>query len=222
MLSCRYAKSLNLDIWNEPEHCGSFQFADGSYQKTLGQVHTFWTFASGERIPITFEVLENCCSDIIIGEDILWDYNVFEAHSSSIISVLGTDEQPHLAPFGYEQGWQNLFGFKSKAKSTVPEKQNLDTYTKSATDRVVLSPSVLSQQAEERRRHLWWYKYGIDGAKASAEEQNAERARRDRYNELSQQKPLPLIKTAPTPPRPSDPGATQKRGIVAWLRQKRS
>lgn len=51
-------------------------FADGSFQRTIGQMKTYWTFSSGQRIPITFEVLENCCADVVIGESILYDHHV--------------------------------------------------------------------------------------------------------------------------------------------------
>ena len=121
----RYAIDHSLEICNKPEDCGYLQFADGTYQETVGRVHTYWTFKSGERIPITFEVLENCCSDLIIGDDILWDHNVFEVYASSIIanassiianasSIIARPEEcePYsLAPFGWLNGWQKkVFG----------------------------------------------------------------------------------------------------------------
>ncbi|KAL8954647.1 MAG: hypothetical protein Q9193_007157, partial [Seirophora villosa] len=81
------------------------QFADGTCQETVGQVETYWTFETGERIPVTFEVLENCCSDVIIGDDILYDFNVFEDHANSIIDIEPESDIPQLAPFGIPKKW---------------------------------------------------------------------------------------------------------------------
>ena len=71
---------------------------------------------SGKRISITFEVLENCCSDIIIGEDILWHNDVFNAHSSSIISTVEESEEFFLAPFAFMRKRQEKRFGKATAK----------------------------------------------------------------------------------------------------------
>lgn len=65
----------------------------------MGQVDTFWTFDSGHRIPITFEILEDCCYDVVIGDEILCDHDVYGKHASSLITF-ETDAYG-LAPFGF-------------------------------------------------------------------------------------------------------------------------
>ncbi|KAL9120167.1 MAG: hypothetical protein Q9187_003275 [Circinaria calcarea] len=106
VMNMQYAMDHGFDIQIGPEHYNYLQFADGSIQKTVGQVSTHWTFASGERIPLTFEILENCCSDVILGEDFLWDYNVFEEHQSSIVTLSFESDSIELAPFSFHKEWQ--------------------------------------------------------------------------------------------------------------------
>ncbi|KAL8668307.1 MAG: hypothetical protein Q9168_007065 [Polycauliona sp. 1 TL-2023] len=89
-----------------PNHRNLLQFADGTTQWTVGQAETHWTFESGESIPITFEVLENCSSDVILGDTILYDHNVFEDHASSISSYDLPYGIHHLAPFDFVKNWQ--------------------------------------------------------------------------------------------------------------------
>ena len=83
---------------------------------------TSWTFGSGERIPLTFEILDNCCSDVIIGEDIMYKYNVFEDHAASIITLQSESELYELAPFGFiEKKWQrNCDGIVNRIKVKGP------------------------------------------------------------------------------------------------------
>ncbi|KAG8533929.1 uncharacterized protein KY384_001670 [Bacidia gigantensis] len=194
VMNLNYASGLGLHI-DDRESCrGYLRFADGRFERTAGQVNTFWQFDSGKRIPITFDVLPNCCSDLIIGDDVLWDHNVFEAHASSLIDVFNPDEYCPLAPFGYETGWQKLTNkFRTKRKDNT------------LTEADVL---FLSQDQEEKRRREWHHRYGFDGARADAEEKAAERARRERFIAESQQKAIPLIPSIPSAPNP--PAALDK------------
>ena len=100
-----------LDIRTGPKHRGLVQFADESYEETIGQVFTTWTFESGKRIQLRFEVLENLCSDVIIGEDILWEHNVFEDYASSIETFPSESESFMLAPFTFYSKWQQKLGW---------------------------------------------------------------------------------------------------------------
>ena len=107
VMSLQYALENGLEIQRGPKHCGCLQFADGSCDLTVGQVKTHWTFASGERIPVTFEVLKYCCSDVIIGEDILTEHNVFQKHEASIFQTAAVEDDCfELAPFDFVNSWQ--------------------------------------------------------------------------------------------------------------------
>ena len=66
---------------------------------------------------ITFEVLDRCCSNVIIGEEILWKYDVYERHSCSIIKLTAPNDPLTLAPFNFVTGWQKKIDamFASKA-----------------------------------------------------------------------------------------------------------
>ena len=105
----RFAIEHDFRIREGPAHCNILQFADGSYQWTVGQVETYWTFDSGERVPVVFEVLENCCSDIVLGESILYDHNVFQEQASSITSFEEISELYQLAPFDFVKTWHRKY-----------------------------------------------------------------------------------------------------------------
>ena len=110
VMSLQYAVDHGFELLTGQNNCGYLQFADGSYDETVGQVKTYWTFASGERIPVTFEVLEYCCSDVVIGEEILMEYKVFVKHAASIfLTATGQDDSYELAPFDFINSWQRRY-----------------------------------------------------------------------------------------------------------------
>ena len=119
VMSLQYAVDHGFELMTGQNHCGYLQFADGSYDKTVGQVKTYWTFGSGERIPVTFEVLEYCCSDVVIGEGILTEHNVFVEHAASILwTMTAHDDSYELAPFDFINSWQRCYKkVKDKAAS---------------------------------------------------------------------------------------------------------
>lgn len=166
VMSLQYAVENGFTLKAGRNHCGYLQFADGSYDKTVGQVETSWTFASGERIPVTFEVLEYCCSDVIIGEKVLTEQNVFVEHAASVVMTeIPDDDSYELAPFDFMNSWQRTYTrITSKSvRSASKEPHNDNEYIQ-----------------EQHRRNLWNCKYDF-GTKASAIEQQLELARRERY-----------------------------------------
>ena len=84
-------------------------------------MNTTWTFASGLQIPVTFEVLENCSADVIIGEEVLWEHDVFRSHAAAIYEKPYKNEEDELldlAPFSYMGKWQQKSSyFKHKLLS---------------------------------------------------------------------------------------------------------
>lgn len=99
-----YADRLGLRYLDGATHRNFLQFADGSIEETVGQLKGHWTFVSGECATMTFEVLERCCANVIIGEEVLWRYEVFEKHASSIITCSGEGSH-NLAPFDLVTAW---------------------------------------------------------------------------------------------------------------------
>lgn len=88
-----------------PENRRVLQFADGSQQETVGQVETSWTFGSGQGIALVFEVLEDCIHDVILGEEVLWEHNVFETYAASIQTLPSNTNSFDLAPFSFVPKW---------------------------------------------------------------------------------------------------------------------
>jgi len=115
MCSLRYAKSHGFYINARPGTQNVLQFADGSYQETVGQVTTHWTFASGKRALLTFEVLEDCASEVVIGEDFIYSHNIFQEHEASLRMLSSDIDSYELAPFDFISSWQQKYlNVKSK------------------------------------------------------------------------------------------------------------
>ena len=99
------------------------EFADGSRQRAVGQNETSWTFASGLRIPLVFEVLEDCLHDVILGEEVLWEYNVFETFAASIQTLPSDTESFDLAPFSFVPEWvQKISGVIKPNREREPSR----------------------------------------------------------------------------------------------------
>lgn len=199
VMSLQYAIDNGLEIKLEPKNRGYLQFADGTYEKTVGQVETFWTFESGERIPITFEILRYCCSDVIIGEDILTEHNVFQAHAASISSDMAfEDDSFELAPFDFVNSWQRGCG---KLIEKVNSKKDPSCHKASPMDAMV---------EERHRRSVWNHDYDF-GASATTSEKELEIARRDRFSSSHHSGELPSDDTQSS----SSDGAHQRWALSA-------
>ena len=125
VMDLRYAMDKGFDIKSGPKHRNYLQFADRSFEETVGQVFTSWTFESGERIPITFEVLEDCCSDVIIGEEILYSHDSFQKHASSLVTLASHSDAYELAPFDFITSWQRKCN--KLIQNITPKKRNGNT-----------------------------------------------------------------------------------------------
>lgn len=202
-----YAKALDLDINARPEDRGFLQFADGTFQETVGQVNTTWTFADGLKIPVTFEVLENSSADVILGEEVLWEYNVFQTYATTRQGVPYENDGVQvsdLAPFSYQKHWQR--------KARHLKYQILSVFNKHTHGDDPLEDETLAQYqtSERHRRDQWHHQYGFEGAKASLAEKEAEARRKASYEariEAFRRRPpgragrsAPLIPSIPTAP----------------------
>jgi hypothetical protein len=95
------------------------QFADGSLQDTIA---THWTFASGKKALLTFEVLEDCASDVIIGEDFIYSHNVFQEHEASLRMLSSSDIDLYkLATIDVYKPWQKKY---RDVKSKISKKSH--------------------------------------------------------------------------------------------------
>ena len=72
----------------------------------MGMVQTRWTFESGLDIPVTFEVVEDCIQDIVLGDEIIYEHDVYVTQADSIATSLIADASFSLAPFSFVDKWQ--------------------------------------------------------------------------------------------------------------------
>ena len=99
------------------------EFADGSRQRAVGQVETPWTFDSGQRIPLIFEVLQDCLHDLILGEEVLWEHDVFGTHAASVHTLPSNTESFDLAPFSFVPRWvQKINGAINRNRESEPSR----------------------------------------------------------------------------------------------------
>lgn len=194
VMSLQYVIDHDLHLKKRSEHRDWLRFADGSFEETVGQVDTYWTFATGKRIPVTFEILKECCSDVIIGEEICTRHNVFEDHSSSLIMLDSSSDSYELAPFDFISGWNRVLGLKKERKSVHGQNPQNDPHL-----------------TEQRRRDIWNFRFDY-GASATTGEKELEKVRRSLYEDarrVGRRMPvIPSIPTAPSahvPPHRSDP-----------------
>ena len=134
-MSLQYAIDNEPELCTGPKHRGYLQFADGSFDETVSQAKTHWSFASGERIPITFKFLEHCCSEIIIGEDVLTEHSVCQEHAVSVFSDVSFDRDcSELAPCDYVNSWQR--GYERLTEKVVSKKRPCHHETPTTEDKI--------------------------------------------------------------------------------------
>ncbi|KAL8748863.1 MAG: hypothetical protein Q9184_007046 [Pyrenodesmia sp. 2 TL-2023] len=226
-----FALAHGLHIRNGPAHRKTLQLADGTYQETVGQVETYWTFQSGERILVTFEVLENCCSDVILGEAIIYDHNVFEDHTSSLVVIESDRDAYQLAPFDFANRWQRrwpkikkyftLHTYSSQYNGYFHDRDQAHLSSISAPASFIPSTYRMEEvrREEDRRQEAWDYQYSF-GDVATEAEKAAEAQRRSNFKSRLRAPPqappvsglqqanayqVPSIPTAPNRPRPPRP-----------------
>jgi hypothetical protein len=128
---------------------------------------------------VTFEVLDNCAADLVLGEEIVYNHNAFETYASSITEVYAFDEPYLLAPFGLLTSWQ------SKATNLAQDATSMFRKSATTSDGVSsgsIASAVLDTDRETRRRQAWNQQFDY-GALAEEDEKQAERERRRCFDE---------------------------------------
>ena len=80
IVSEAYARKRGFDINTNHEHRNILRLANGSVQETVGQIEADWTCGEGGgggSKTLTFEVLAGCPYEVIIGQGLLFDDDVF-------------------------------------------------------------------------------------------------------------------------------------------------
>jgi len=150
-------------------------------QQTLGQVKTTWTFENGARVPLTLEVLQDCCAPVILGEDFLFDNNVFDSYKTLLVEdevQLLCNDSPLLAPFAFTTYWQKkadeiLHRLRSKDKSPIGQAKDASNNNLTAVEKL--------RAEEARRRTVWNYQHGFHGSNTTAIERELEKQRREQF-----------------------------------------
>ncbi|KAH0553472.1 hypothetical protein GP486_006458 [Trichoglossum hirsutum] len=86
IISESYAWAHGLQIHNEPRNRVWLVFADGSVRQTVGQVEAYLGLDDNpfHDFPVTFDVLRDCAYDVIIGDEILYEKEVFSQYGDCL------------------------------------------------------------------------------------------------------------------------------------------
>ncbi|KAL5322872.1 hypothetical protein ACEPPN_010851 [Leptodophora sp. 'Broadleaf-Isolate-01'] len=166
-----WAKSSGFAIRSSPEHCGVIIFPDNSIRATIGQVHTTVTLPDGEVTPIIFEVLPDCYVPVVLGEDFVFDNNLFMNHAEAIYEAEGIDCSQDLLCMDYQQ--QSFFAkIGSRAQVLLrPKEKQKERHDRKGEN------NPLNDTAELKRQQEWNSKYQ-HGQIASRDEWDTEQKRR--------------------------------------------
>lgn len=115
IMSEAYAKSRGYEIKKIEDEMDELRFADGSSQRTLGKVNAKWAFHDdpGGSINVTFEVLERCPYQVIIGFEILYEHDVYNKHTACLVESAA--EKGKALPLNHV-GWRASFLERLKRK----------------------------------------------------------------------------------------------------------
>jgi hypothetical protein len=114
MMNEHWAKTHGFRIQSGRENCGIVYFPDGNTAATTGRVHTIITLPGGDAIPIVFEVLPNCYVPVVLGEDFVFDNDIFSNYADSLHETEGLDCSDELLLMGYQQPWYATVAEKAK------------------------------------------------------------------------------------------------------------
>lgn len=114
------------------------------------------TLSDGKVVPIVFELLPNCHIPVVLGQDFIFDHDIYTRYSKSILELNDLDNGDELMPMHFRR-------HKSEAKSGAGA--GLPT----------------ARQKDDLEQHLDWDLKHEYGRTASVEEWNLEYERRERY-----------------------------------------
>lgn len=108
IMSELYAERRGYKINKIESDMDELQFADGSSQRTIGKIDARWAFNDdpGGSVTITFEILSQCPYEVIIGQNILYDHDVYNKHTACLVKNVA-DKRKEL-PLNYA-GWRASF-----------------------------------------------------------------------------------------------------------------
>lgn len=170
------AKAAGFDIRTGPENCGWIVLPDGSEEATIGQARTIMTMPDGKIVPMVFELLPNCPVHVVLGQDFVFDHDIYTRYDTSILEFDDAESGDELMPMGYRR---NNSGSNKKLSNKLPLR--LD-------------------ETDDLPRQLEWNLRYKGGRIASVEEWNLENRRRETYErrrDANWQPGNPLIQYKP-------------------------
>ncbi|KAL2060236.1 hypothetical protein VTL71DRAFT_9631 [Oculimacula yallundae] len=98
-----WARSAGLSIRTAAENKGVVVFPDNSTRDTIGQVHTTITLPGGQFTPIVFEILPDCYVPVVLGEDFVFDNDLYINYASAFVETECHDSSYDLLPMAYHK-----------------------------------------------------------------------------------------------------------------------
>ena len=159
-----WTRSFGFSIRSAAENMGVVVFPDNSTRATIGQVHTTITLRGGAPTPIVFEVLPDCYVPVVLGEDFVFDNDLYTNHASAFVESGDPDSMYDLLPMNYYK--------KSLISSILPGRKSSSMATPAD------SRQDPPNEAEELERQRNWNREYSRGRTADQAEWDAEWNRR--------------------------------------------
>lgn len=194
MMNEDWAKAHQFPIKSGRENCGVVHFPDGTTVPTTGQVYTTITLPGGDAIPIVFEVLPNCYVPVVLGEDFVFDNDIYSNYADSIHGLEWVDCSADLLLMDYQKPWYATVAEKAKLLLQPKRRKQMTTsmysdHLSSMSEGIVTDMKLVgkTQSAktpndviEVERQHKWDLRYQY-GSAASPIEWDAEHSRRENH-----------------------------------------
>lgn len=160
-----WAMKRGLEIKTEDEYRGWIILPSGDRKATLGQVETMITLADGREVPITLEVLEDCAVPLVLGDDAIFQYQLFEGESNDKLKGQFFGMADELLHMDYLP-WYHRIVNKAKERYQGP---------------IAGPANATIDESKELDRQLQWERKHAHGKSATFEDWMQEYYRRERH-----------------------------------------
>lgn len=195
------AEAGGFEILSQPDNCGWIVLPDGTEEATVGQARTTMTLSDGKVVPIVFELLPNCYVPVVLGQGFVFGENIYTKYSGSLRELSSHDRGDEFMPMGFR-------------KRRSEKRMGQGAIIRGA------------DKTTDLERQLEWNLRYQNGRKATSEEWEQEKSRREEYErqrDPNWQPGPPLIQYRPRnhghqPSIPDNEAANARSGDDSTLR----
>ncbi|KAJ4289532.1 hypothetical protein N0V90_010861 [Kalmusia sp. IMI 367209] len=165
VMDLEWATKNALEVKTSEDHRGWMSFPSGERKPTVGQVNTEVTLPDGSIVSSVFEVLENCVTPIVLGDEVIFKHKLYEKTFSYALFEDNNEFSDELLHMDYKPWYHKVVRkIKRKLKEQDSGKKGIDT-----------------NESEEMERQWQWDRDNAYGKQATIERWMAEYYQRKDY-----------------------------------------